>query len=539
MATTKKTRPYKQKAKIAAKKQAILKQQVDAAKEDLWGDKKAREAGRANFTEQSASKQGSSPTAQNNASANNSGNPSSNQANAKTNTGNQTTANQPQSNNVSNNANQPNNNAKGKASTGSKPAVSKVRRVLNNIWNTKSITIPILTEIALEKLNSTSPTKNTILPQKPLWEEIKDRDDNYGLMANTVDAILSPTTSRLWNKGIDKASNTMFDVWHNAFPSADETTRTNIGNIAGRAVTEGMLNTLRYGLDYIPYAWRPTRNLKLARDAMVATLNNTYDAPRDFDDIHDYSYGDLGFDEYIGDSYVRGAESGLSNLFSIFGKDRDYYQRGRYSLNEMLSTMAKDIQNFKDKNSPEYKEKVAKFEKFNNLAKLSDFYWTTKKEMDASDLSKEDFLKSKNIAPETFDYSEQNAHTVHNLGNNLALNESSGNKRSDYVAGNHKYQDFTDAVNEAKRSLEGDSTDIDTDTLNAFMDMSTDVGKAIVNKPVDTPTGTGTGINNTAIDTATENSQSSITPDYLTEFYKKFDKKYNYDPAKGRFNIWL
>lgn len=36
-----------------------------------------------------------------------------------------------------------------------------------------------------------------------------------------------------------------------------------------------------------------------------------------------------------------------------------------------------------------------------------------------------------------------------------------------------------------------------------------------------------------------ENTQSSITPDYLTEFYKKFDKKYNYDPAKGRFNIWL
>lgn len=48
-------------------------------------------------------------------------------------------------------------------------------------------------------------------------------------------------------------------------------------------------------------------------------------------------------------------------------------------------------------------------------------------------------------------------------------------------------------------------------------------------------TGTNKGINNAV----NENTQSSITPDYLTEFYKKFDKKYNYDPAKGRFNIWL
>lgn len=51
-------------------------------------------------------------------------------------------------------------------------------------------------------------------------------------------------------------------------------------------------------------------------------------------------------------------------------------------------------------------------------------------------------------------------------------------------------------------------------------------------KPV---TGNNKGINNAV----NENTQSSITPDYLTEFYKKFDKKYNYDPAKGRFNIWL
>lgn len=48
-------------------------------------------------------------------------------------------------------------------------------------------------------------------------------------------------------------------------------------------------------------------------------------------------------------------------------------------------------------------------------------------------------------------------------------------------------------------------------------------------------TGTNKGINNAV----NKNTQSSITPDYLTEFYKKFDKTYNYDPAKGRFNIWL
>ena len=472
-----------------------------------------------------SNKQGGSTTPQNNASANNSGNPSSNQANAKPNTGNQT------------NTNQPNNITKGNGSTGSKPTISKARRILNNIWNTKSIAIPIMYEIALDKLNSTSPTKNKILPQKPFWEEVKDRDDSYGLMANTVDAILSPTTSRLWDKGINKASDTMFDIWYDAFPLADETTRTNLGNIAGRAVTEGMLNIARYGLDYIPYLWGPTRNIKLARDATVSSLNNTYDAPRDFDDIHNYSYRNLGFDDYIGDSNIRGAESGFSNLFSRFGEDRDYYQRGRYSINEMLGTMAKDIQNFKDKNSPEYKDLVNKFEKMNKLAKLSDFYWATQKEMDASDLSKEDFLKSKNIAPETFDYSEQNAKTIHNLGNNLALNESSGNKRSNYVAGNHEYQDFTKEVDAAKKSLEGDHTDIDTDTLNAFMDMGTDVGKVITGKPIDNTTGTdtNTGTNNTA----NESSQSSLTPDYLTEFYKKFDKTYNYDPAKGRFNIWL
>lgn len=536
------------KAKIAAKKQAILKQQVDAAKEDLWGGKKAREAARANFTEQSASKQGSSPTAQNNTSTSNSNNTSSNQANAKTNTGNQTTANQPQNNNVSK---QPSNNPKSTPSTGSAPVTQKP-----NIWShIKSkgsrIGIPIVANIALDTLNSTSPTQSGIY--EPLWDQIKNTDDGYGYAANLVDAVLSPTSSKLWDIGIEKAGDFVFNLANKALsPISDLSNNTdnsasvnklvgsalgtyfkhNVANIAKNYVKDG-LTGLRYGADYIPYLFPPTAIPKVTRDTITTALNNIWDTSRDFEDIKDYSYKNLGFDDYIGDSIWRGAKAGFNNLFSRFGENKDFYQRGRYSLNEMLSTIAKDIENHKDKNSPEYKDLVDKFERFNNLAKSSDFYWATKKEMDASDLSKEDFLKSKNLAPETFDYLEQTANTLHNLGSNLDLNESNGNKRSDYVEGNYSYQDYTDAVNAAKKGSEEDNTDIDTDTLNAAINMGTDVGKAIVNKPVDTPTGTGTN------NTANENSQSGLTPDYLTEFYKKFDKKYNYDPAKGRFNIWL
>ena len=71
--------------------------------------------------------------------------------------------------------------------------------------------------------------------------------------------------------------------------------------------------------------------------------------------------------------------------------------------------------------------------------------------------------------------------------------------------------------------------------VNTSVGQNTTQGAPTPEKKETPATGTNKGINNAA----NENTQSSITPDYLTEFYKKFDKKYNYDPAKGRFNIWL
>lgn len=458
-----------------------------------------------------------------------------NQANAKTSTGNQTTANQPQTNNVSNNTKQPSNNTKGAPNTGSKPVAQKP-----NIWShIKSkgtrIGIPIIAETVLDGLNSTSPTNNKILPYDTLTENVKKQGGSRGTLLNIADAVLNPMDSYYWQSGGDWLGDKGYAIGSNVAGvfSDDKAFTHNVGATT-RDVAKDVVDWGAKVADIGPYLWAPAGRVKGSYVVSKAAENSIWDASRDFEDIKDYSYKNLGFDDYIGDSIWRGTKAGFNNLFSRFGENRDFYQRGRYSLNEMLSTMAKDIKNYKDKNSPEYKDLVDKFEKFNNLAKSSDFYWATKKEMDASDLSEEDFFKSKNITPQQFELSKQNAYALHNLGSNLDLNESNGNKRSDYAPGNYTYQDYTDAVTKAKKGLEGDNTtDIDTDTLNTAMNMGTDVGKAIVNKPVDNTTGT-------AIPNATnENSQSSLTPDYLTEFYKKFDKKYSYDPTKGRFNIWL
>lgn len=460
-----------------------------------------------------------------------------NQANAKTNTGNKTIPNQPQSNNVSNNTKQPSNNTKSTPNTGSKPVAQKP------IWtlvksNAPRMGIPIIADKALDALNSTSPTNNKLLPYDTLTENTKKQGGSKGVALNVVDAVLNPMDSYYWQSGGDWLGDKGYDIGSNVAGlfSDDKAFTHNVGATA-RDVAKDAVDWGATVADIVPYLWAPASRVKGSYVTSKATANSIWDAPRDFEDIKDYSYKNLGFDDYIGDSIWRGTKAGFNNLFSRFGKNRDFYQRGRYSLNEMLSTMAKDIENHKDKNSTEYKDLVDKFERFNNLAKSSDFYWATKKEMDASDLSEEDFFKSKNITPQQFELSKQDAKALHNLGSNLDLNESNGNKRSDYVEGNYSYPDYTDAVTKAKKGSEGDNTDIDTDTLNAAMNMGTDVGKVITGKPVDSTTGTGTntGINNAV----NENTQSSITPDYLTEFYKKFDKTYNYDPAKGRFNIWL
>lgn len=529
------------------KEQALLDHRMRAIREseDIWGVKNKQQRqryARANNGikngKKATIKAKSATIAQNNTSSNNINSQSSSKTNTNTNTGNQTTPNQPQSNNVSNNSNQPNNNTKSTPNTGSKPVAQKP-----NIWsriksNGTRIGIPIVAETALNRLNSTSPTNNELLPYDTLTENAKKQGGSRGTLLNIADAVLNPMDSYYWQAGGDWLGDRSYDIWSNLIGAfSDDEAYTHNAASFFRDYVKDIVDWGAKGVDLGGYLFRPAAIAKGTYVPSKAAANSLWDVSRDFEDIKDYSYKNLGFDDYIGDDLWKGTKAGFNNLFSRVGKNRDFYQRGRFSLNEMLSAMAKDIENHTDKNSPEYKDLVAKFERFNNLAKSSDTYWNTKKEMDASDLSDEDFLKSKNLTPEAFEYLKQSAHTLHNLGSNLSLNEGSGNKRSDYVEGNYSYGDYTDAVNKAKKYLEGDNTDIDTDTLNAFMDIGTDVGKAIIGKPVDNTTGTGTnaGTNNTA----TENLQSSLTPDYLTEFYKKFDKKYNYDPAKGRFNIWL
>lgn len=546
------------------KEQALREHRIKAAmeSEDIWGvknkqnrehyariQKEIRSGKKAHTKSKTAIKNtnkvstSGNTTPQNNASANNSNNPSSNQANAKTNSGNQTTANQPQSNNVSNNTKQLSSNTKSTPNTGSASVAQKP------IWSHviskgARIGLPVIAEKSLDALNSTSPTNNKLLPYDTLTENVKKQGGSRGTLLNIADAVLNPMDSYYWKVGGDWAGDRFYDIWSNLIGAfSDDKAFTHNAASFARDYVKDIVDLGAGGVDLAGYLWKPTAMAKGTYVPSKAAANSIWDVSRDFEDIKDYSYKNLGFDDYIGDSIWRGTKAGFNNLFSIVGENRDFYQRGRYSLNEMLSAMAKDIENHKDKNSIEYKNLVDKFERFNNLAKFSDFYWATKKEMDASDLSEEDFLKSKNLTPEAFDAFEQNVNTLHNLGSNLDLNESNGNKRSDYVAGNYSYPDYTDAVNAAKKGLEGDNTDIDTDTLNADMNKGTDVGKVITGKPVNntTNTGTNTGINNNnAVNNAVnENTQSSLTPDYLTEFYKKFDKTYNYDPAKGRFNIWL
>ena len=397
---------------------------------------------------------------------------------------------------------------------------SKGSLVKSSLWGF----VPGAVTSSLDELNSTSPIHNKVLPYEPLWDTVKDQGGFSGNTLEAVDAIFSPTNSKVWEGVKDTFGDLTYSVWSKgADLFSDDADFINKVGTTGRDIVRNIITGQQYITDYGGYLV-PGYNLgKFGRDIGKSVLNNIWDFARDYETIKDYSYDNLGFDDYIGDSIVNAASSGLNSMFSRFGEDREFYQRGRYSLNEMLTKMSQDIANTEDKTTPEFKQLVDKFEQFNNLATLSDSYWQLTKELENSGLNEEEFFRSRNITPQQFEYLKQNANTVHNLGNNLELNESNGNKRSDYVEGNYSYQDFTKAVNEAKKSLEEGTPDIDTDTLNAAINMSTDVGKVIA------------GDHNTS----NENTQSSLTPDYLTEFYKKFDKKYNYDPAKGRFNIWL
>lgn len=310
--------------------------------------------------------------------------------------------------------------------------------------------LPIAVDVGFGLANSTSPTQSGIY--EPLWDQIKNTDDGYGYAANLTDAVLSPTSSKLWDTGIEKAGDFVFNLANKALsPINDLSNNTdnsssvnslvgsalgaylkhNVANIAKNYVKES-LTGLRYGADYAPYFFPVTTIPKVTRDITTTALNNIWDYGRDLDSIKYYTYGNLGYNDFTkGDVWAAG-RAGLDNLFSNFGEDEDYYQRGRHSINEMLNNIEQDIQNRTDYDSDDYKQLFNKLINFKNLAEYSDAYWKLQKDIENSNLSAKDYLATLDLTTDDLKAFEISAKRLHNLGANLAANEHRGIKRSSY-----------------------------------------------------------------------------------------------------------
>lgn len=334
---------------------------------------------------------------------------------------------------------------------GNKPSIWN--KGVNLVKKYGPASLPIAVDAGFSLANSTSPTQSGIY--EPLWDQIKNTDDGYGYAANLADAVLSPTTSKLWDTGIEKAGDFAFNLANKVLsPISDTSNNTdnnssvnnlvgaalgtnlkhNVANIAKNYVKDG-LTGLRYGADYIPYFFPLTAIPKVTRDVTTTVLNNTWDYGRDLDSIKYYTYGDLGYNDFTkGDVWAvgRAGLAGLDNLFSNFGEDEDYYQRGRYSINEMVNSLEQDIQNRTDYDSDEYKQLSNKLTDFKNLAGYSDAYWQLQKDIENSNLSAEDYLATLDLTTDDLKAFEISAKRLHNLGANLAANEHRGIKRSSY-----------------------------------------------------------------------------------------------------------
>lgn len=310
--------------------------------------------------------------------------------------------------------------------------------------------LPIAVDVGFSLANSTSPTQSGIY--EPLWDQIKNTDDGYGYAANLVDAVLSPTSSKLWDTGIEKAGDFVSNLANKALsPISDLSNNTdnsssvnnlvgsalgtylkhNVANIAKNYVKDG-LTGLRYGADYIPYFFPITAIPKVTRDVATTVLNNTLDYGRDLDSIKYYTHGNLGYNDFTEDAIWAAGRAGLDNLFSNFGEDEDYYQRGRHSINEMVNSIEQDIQNRTDYDSDDYKQLSNKLINFKNLAGYSDAYWKLQKDIENSNLSAEDYLATLDLTTDDLKAFEISAKRLHNLGANLAANEHRGIKRSSY-----------------------------------------------------------------------------------------------------------
>lgn len=310
--------------------------------------------------------------------------------------------------------------------------------------------LPIAVDVGFNLANSTSPTQSGIY--EPLWDHIKNTDDNYGYAANIVDAVLSPTSSKLWDTGIEKAGDFASNLVNKALsPISDTSNNTdnsasvnnlvgaalgtylkhNVANIAKNYVKDG-LTGLRYGADYAPYFFPITAIPKVTRDVTTTVLNNTWDYGRDLDSIKYYTYGGLGYNDFTKDDVWAAGKAGLNSLFSNFGEDEDYYQRGRHSINEMLNKIEQDIQNRTDYDSDDYKQLSNKLVNFKNLADYGDAYWQLQKGIENSNLSEGDYLATLGLTTDDLKAFEISAKRLHNLGANLSANETRGIKRSSY-----------------------------------------------------------------------------------------------------------
>lgn len=332
--------------------------------------------------------------------------------------------------------------------TTSKPSIWN--KAINLAKKHGSWTLPIAVDVGFGLANSTSPTQSNIY--EPLWDHIKNTDDNYGYAANIVDAVLSPTSSKLWDTGIEKVGDFTANLTNKALSyigdlassNDDDSTagklvgtalgtylKHNVANIAKNYVKDG-LTGLRYGLDYIPYMLPVTAVPKITRDIATTTLNNIWDYGRDLDSIKYYKYGDLGYNDFTENDFWEAGKAGLNNLFSNFGEDEDYYQRGKYSINEMLSSIEKDMQNHTDYDSDDYKQLFNKLIDFKNLADYGDAYWKLQKGIENSNLSEREYLATLGLTTDDLKAFEISAKRLHNLGANLSANETRGIKRSSY-----------------------------------------------------------------------------------------------------------
>lgn len=426
-------------------------------------------------------------------------------------------------------------------------------------WVSKNIVkggVPAISNLALDNMNETS----------SLYY-----DPNTGMYVDSADM------QAIWQKNLAN-NNWRYDIPYSVFNKLPNALGEGISDVlrvkdpTTRKIVSGLTNAASYVIPYYGIG-------KSIYDTADKVSNTIWDTNRDMDMLKDLRYGNLGYsnkwlldnddDSWLSapatfaESIWEGIKTASANdwVHNLTGLDRrtgfseqsDIYKLGQQTTVKMMQKMLEDTNNFDPANANS-RATLDKFNMMNTLLKNSDRYWelqSIKKDKNMSDESFYNYLNNAGIDTNTYRGMEYAAKQLYNLGDNQERNglrydnsiistqapmlqykyarkqkPIADDPLANLVGGNHILDGFHKVGDKFINTKPKKESELVAEVKEEKKDNAPQ--KEVLNNSVDTDSAT-----------ITENPYSDLTPEYLTNFYKEFDKKYDYDPAKGRFNIWL